>query len=244
MAIKKSSNSSLLLYGKNILVSGAATEYAEPIVMSLAAEGANLILTDKEKTILNDLTTRINKKYGLNSSSIELDLSHDRDQPYQHVSRSIIANDIKHLDGLVTLGYGQAVASTTMNFPTPLWKDNIQHNLDGIFILVKNLLPFLLSAKNPHIVFSLINNDQVVDDSHNLAQRVASYALEGFTMLLAEEMQTSHLSICGIKLDADFYQGETNKATLNKRSSVATELPRILATANKSYNGRILTPNT
>ena len=240
MANKKTINSSLLLYGKNVLVSGAAAQYAEAIVMALAADGASIILVDKQRAILKDLASKINKKYGLAPLIMELDLSHDRDQPYQHICRSLSANNIKHLDGLVTLGYHQGVPSNTLNFPTPLWKDNIQANLDGVFILVKNLLPFLLSAKNPNIILSLIN-DEGADHSYNLAQVVASSALEGFIKQLAMEMETSHLSVCGVKLDAEFYNG--SQASQGRRAAIVTELAKIIAATGKRYNGRILTSN-
>lgn len=234
MVAKKIANSSLLLYGKNILVSGAATAYAESIIMALAAEGASLILVDKEQTILKDLTIKINKKYGLSPISLALDLNYDRDEPYHNLSSSLADNEIKHIDGLITIGHYQGVPGNTLTYPTPLWKDTMQINLDGVFILVKNLLPFLLSSKNPSIIFSLLDEEQL-SHSQNLASHVASHALEGFTKMLAQEMTDSHLTVCGIKFNADFYSKNQSK-----RTSIATEFPKILATSNKQYHNRIL----
>lgn len=236
MAVKKLTNSSLLLYGKNIVVSGAASLYAESIIMALAAEGGNLILLDKENIIIKDLAIQINKKYGLTALTMPLDLSYDRDKPYQNIGQNLIANDIKSIDGFISLGSYEGVPSNTLSFPTPLWKNTMQLNLDGIFILVKNLLPFLLSSKNPNIVFSLLDEEQIIH-GNNIANGVASHALEGFTKILASEMDTSHLSVCGIKFGADFYRNHQSK-----KLSIVTDFPRILAARNKQYHNRILTP--
>ena len=238
MPAKRQNNNSMLLYGKHILVSGAAAEYAEAIVMGLAAEGASLILVDKDKGILKNLAAKVNDKYGLATLPLALDMRYDRDKPYHNISNAITARDINHLDGLITLGNYQGIPSNTLTYPTPLWKDTMQINLDSVFILVKNLLPFLLSAPSPSIVFSLMDESQM-EASNNIADGVASYALEGFTRVLASEMVNSHLTVCGMKLGKEFYSGNQSK-----QISMAADVPKILAAQGKQYHNRILAPSS
>lgn len=235
----KNKNLSLLLYGKNILVSGVNNKSAQAIALGLAAEGANLIIADKERVILSDLAETINVSYGLQVLTFSLDLSYDRDEPYNKLVKSINAKGYKHLDGVIVLNsYTDSYSLSNrniMNYPTPMWKDVIQINLDGVFILVKTLLPFLLNAKSPSLIFSMLEDANLLQ-TKNIAYGVANYGINGFFKLLAAEMETSHLSVSGVNLGPNFY----NNYGGTQVKKIVVAIPQIMATQSRKYHNKII----
>ena len=226
----------LLLYGKNIFISGACYGAAQYIAMALASEGANLVLADKNKRTLQELAANINHSYGLQAMTLPIDLSYDRDEPYQRMARSL--RDMRGLDGIIILNSykdnGQENEETIMNYPTPLWKDIMQINLDSIFILIKTLMPFLLSSSHPHLMLSVMDYEHIAS-SKNLAYGVSHYGLHGLLKLIAKELDNSHVSVSGLDLGADFPDIPQVKA-----KKIATAIPKLIDIKNKKFHKEII----
>ena len=234
---RNSKNNSLLLYGKTILVTGATSDEGKSIAMKLASEGAKLALIDNDLVALDNLAKNIKVSYNINSLVIPLNLRKDRASVYNNLAKRIAAKS-SHLDGVILAANQTGYTNNILTYPTLLWKEIIQVNLDANFILVKTLLPFLLSAQQPCLIFRLLDENNALQ-SGNGAYGVSKYALDGFMKMLAAEMSESHLAVFGITLE----NGVTpagKPLTQSNLMNAAALIPKIMAKNCKEFHGEIL----
>lgn len=238
--ITKLKNDSLLLYGKAILVSGAASQIGKAISFQLASEGAKLILVDNERLMLNNLATDIKKSFNTDSLTIHLDFKKDRAHPYDILAKKIDSEITRLSAAILATNYTgyKGFSSNILSYPTPLWKEIIQVNLDANFILVKTLLPFLLSSSQPHLIFCLADSNNALQEN-NGAYGVAKYALEGLMKLIATETLTTHLSVFGVILE-NIMEHSNDNTKQNTLSYATSLIPPIIANKSKIHHGKVL----
>lgn len=137
------------LKGKTALVTGASSGIGEATSRMLASHGVNLILCARRIDRLNNLSKVLNDEYGVDTCTIELDMSKKED-----IINAVenLSEKWKNIDILIN-NAGLALAKD-LYYESEL-DDAIQMirvNCEGLITLTKIIVPILLKSDNPFIV--------------------------------------------------------------------------------------------
>ena len=230
---------------QNILISGVNCDAALEIALPFIAEGANLILLEQDRALCNKICAELEKRSkDASILPLGLDMTMDREAPYNSVVQRISQAGMRHIDAAILLNGDAGFTNNLFDFPNSLWRQVTNRNLDGAFLLMKALLPFLMSSPNPTLVFSVADKDFVSSSGANagdkgnpvnIAYKVSSYALNGLVLALTDEMATSHISVCGAEV-----AGDLHNASEQRKKEVAKLLFDLATARKKRYHGKIL----
>lgn len=133
----------LKLSGKVALVTGAAGGLGRAQADALAAEGANIVVSDQKKPDFapnaRELINELKNKYGGDHISLTGDVSSEED--VQAMVHKIIAHYGK-IDILVNTA-GVSINHVSWDFPQEDWQTVIGVNLNGVFYCMKAVLPYM-----------------------------------------------------------------------------------------------------
>lgn len=136
-----------------------------------------------------------------------------RDFSASELSNAVIESveEFGEMDLLVFVGGSQREPSGSMllDIDDELWDSRMNRSARGFFLLVKYLLPYLISRPGSRIVVADISSD-----SPDAAAAAASAALEA-----SAEQMTEELSACGISLS---YKRTTGENTAEYITDVLT----------------------
>lgn len=182
-----------LLDHKRILVTGAGDGIGREAALTYARHGASLLLLGRTEHKLNTVKQAIAEAGGREARVLVLDLACTEPAPYQRLAQSL-TDEIPYLDGLLNnaglLGEIVPIAEQTPAH----WSEVMAVNINGTFMLTQALLPLLLKASNPSLIFSTSSVGRQGRANWG-AYSVSKFATEGMMQVLAKEYPASTLRV-------------------------------------------------
>ncbi len=220
------------LHSQVALVTGSTRGIGLAIARALAAEGCNLILTGRDEQALR----RVSRE--LASGQIKI-LGHPGDvrdpQSIDDLFRSI-RRQFKRLDILVN-NAGIAHSNLTIDkLPLPLWKDVIETNLTGMFLVTQAALAIMKRGG------TIVNNLSITANrvfAGSAAYAASKHGALGFTNTLREELSPKGIRVVALLLGAtstDIWNSFWPQAPRKKMMSAATVAAAVV-------NAILLPPN-
>ena len=133
--------------GRLAFVSGASAGIGEAVAKMLASNGVNLILAARRIEKLESLKSQLEKEYNVKVDVIKLDFSKTED-----IIKAIDNIENKNIDILINnagLALGKDLYyNNTMEDALQM----VRVNCEGLIVLTRLLLPYILKSKHGHIV--------------------------------------------------------------------------------------------
>ncbi len=179
------------LSGRLALVTGATRGIGLAIARALAAEGCDLIVTARDERAL----TRSSRE--LSRHRIRL-LSHTCDVRDPHSVDALfrsVRGRFKRLDILIN-NAGIAHANFPVEkLPFPVWKDVLETNLDGMFLVTQAALAIMKRGG------TIVNNLSIAANrvfAGSAAYNASKHAALGLTNTLREELRPKGIRVIGL----------------------------------------------
>ncbi len=222
-----------LLQGQVALVTGATRGIGLAIAQALAAQGCNLVLTGRDEPALR----RVSRE--LASAKIKI-LAHPSDvrdpQSIDDLFRAT-RRQFKRLDILIN-NAGIAHANLTVDkLPLPLWKDVIETNLTGTFLVTQAALAIMKRGG------TIVNNLSIVATrvfAGSAAYIASKHGALGFTNTLREELRGKGIRVVALipgATNTDIWNSFWPQAPRKKMMSPATIAAAVV-------NAILLPPNS
>jgi NAD(P)-dependent dehydrogenase (short-subunit alcohol dehydrogenase family) len=220
------------LLNQTALITGATRGIGLAIARALAAEHCNLIITARDQSAL----TKVSRE--LASAKVKI-LAHPCDlrDPHSvdHLFRSI-RRQFKRLDVLIN-NAGIAHAHLTVDkLPLPLWKDVIDTNLTGTFLVTQAALPIMRRGS------TIVNNLSIAANrvfAGSAAYVASKHGALGLTNALREELRHKGIRVIALlpgATDTEIWKTFWPQAPRKKMMSPATIAAAVL-------NAILLPPN-
>lgn len=177
------------LAGKVALVTGASRGIGLEIAISLAKEGASLVLTARDSAKLKETARKV-REAGGRAEIFTADL---RDEESLKELVKFTEEKFGNLDILVNnagVTYSNLLADTT----SEAWDMCMEVNARGPFILCRESLPLLGKSERGYIV-NLSSVVGVKGYAKQCAYGASKHALRGMSIALAEELADSNISV-------------------------------------------------
>ncbi|MGK2946524.1 MAG: YciK family oxidoreductase [Candidatus Malihini olakiniferum] len=182
-----------LLKNRLILVTGAGDGIGREAALTYARYGAHLILLGRIECKLHDIQAEILQETGTQSLIIPCNLLTVTHQECAVLAANL-ENQISHIDGVLhNAGILGDIAPITGQHPIT-WHQVMQVNVNATFMLTQALLPLLLKAASPSLVFTSSSVGRVGRAEWG-AYSVSKFATEGLMQVLADEYRTQHLRV-------------------------------------------------
>jgi NAD(P)-dependent dehydrogenase (short-subunit alcohol dehydrogenase family) len=185
-----------LLNKKIILITGASDGIGREIAKTYAFYGATVILHGRDNKKLESLYDEINEQGFPKPAMIPLDFAKANTHDYQCFYEAI-KKEFGQLDGLVH-NAAKLDPLTPIEFSdTADWLDTMQVNINAVYLLTHFCFPLLKKSKRASIITttsSVGRKGKAFWGSYS----VSKFAIEGFTQLLAEELENSSIRINAI----------------------------------------------
>ena len=158
--------------GRTAFVSGASAGIGEAVAKMLASNGVNLILAARRIEKLETLKNELEKNHNVKVKVIKLDFAKSED-----IVKAIdsLSDEDKKIDILIN-NAGLALGKD-LYYNNPI-EDSLQMirvNCEGLIVLTRLLLPYILESKHGHIV----NLSSTAADEANLSSTAADEAYSG-----------------------------------------------------------------
>lgn len=141
------------LSGKTVFLTGAYGGLGRAVAITLAAQGANLVISDKNPKILNKMCDALVKK-GLPEPIVyPMDLITSAPSDYLKLAR-LLEKKFGGLDVLIHCAAAFAGLTPFLLYETSRWLQGMQVNINSPVFLTQALLPLLLQTKGT-IIFTL-----------------------------------------------------------------------------------------
>jgi NAD(P)-dependent dehydrogenase (short-subunit alcohol dehydrogenase family) len=175
------------LSNKTILVTGASDGIGKCCAETFAAFGANVILLGKSQEKLEAIYDEIEAKQPGKVIIQPLDLNTATEADYQNLSHSL-SEQFEKLDGLILNASILGARSPIEFYPSDLWHETMQVNVNSVFSLCKVLLPSLQQSEDARLIFTSSSVGRK-GRAHWGAYAVSKFAVEGLMQTLAEELE-------------------------------------------------------
>jgi NAD(P)-dependent dehydrogenase (short-subunit alcohol dehydrogenase family) len=220
------------LHNKVALVTGATRGIGLAISRALADQGCNLVITGRDQKSL----ARVSRELGSAKIKVLAQPCDVRDpQSIDELFRAI-RRQFKRLDILINNAGIAHPLLTIDKLPLSLWKDVIDTNLTGTFLMTQAALPMMKSGA------TIVNNLSVVANrvfAGSAAYVASKHGALGLTTTLREEFRKQGIRVIALlpgATDTDIWNSFWPKAPRKKMMSAAT-----VATA--VVNAILLPPN-
>ena len=234
-----------LLAHRIILVTGTADSLGAAVASACAAQGATVILSDKEAASLEPLYDRIAATGAPEPAILPLDLEAG-DEPQYAAIAATIGREFGRLDGLAHCAAFAPFLSRIDDYDASEWERVLRINLTAPFLLTQACLPLLRQAPDAAIVFTA---DRVGRQglAYWGAFAAAKFGIEGLMQTLAEEtrdqgqLRVNSLDpgIVRTGLRARLYPGE-NPADLAAPESITSRYLYLLGPESRGVTGQAL----
>ena len=169
---------------KVIIITGAAGLIGKELCDAFACAKSSLIILDiAPKKVLDNIANRLKKRYKVSVSPYQLDIKNE--QSVNEIIDNVI-NKYKKIDVLINLAAIDAkfdknidkVPTTSFeNFPINIWKNTIDTNVTGTFIITQSVIRQMIKQKMGNIVnvastYSLVSPNQALYKSEEVKQTV------------------------------------------------------------------------
>jgi len=186
----------MVLSGKTILITGAAGGLGGAIALQCAGFGADLILLDKNRRGLGELSDRLVEQglpppglYPLNLAAAGVDEFGDLVE--------IIESGFSGLDALIHCAVDFDSLQPLEQVQPQDWLQSMQVNVNAPWLLSCTLLPLLKKSKNGHLFF-LLDDLETVTDAYWGAYGTGKAALTGMVRQFNATLDNTTVSVRGI----------------------------------------------
>lgn len=209
-----------LLEKKVILITGSSDGIGKAVAKTYAEYGATVILHGRNIQRLENVYDEIISAGYATPAIIPLDFSKATTYDYQKLSETI-EKEFGQLDGIV---HNAAMVSelAPIEFTEPAsWFDLMQVNINAVYLLTHSCLP-LLKKSNSASIITTSSGVGKIGRAYWGPYAVSKFAIEGFTQVLADELEKTNVRINAInpgatetKMRATAYPAE-DKSKLTK----------------------------
>jgi NAD(P)-dependent dehydrogenase (short-subunit alcohol dehydrogenase family) len=225
------------LCGKTALITGASRGIGLAIARALAAEGCNLILTARNEKSLAKISRE------LASAKIRI-LAHSCDVRDPHSVDALfraIRVEFRALDILIN-NAGIAHANLPVEkLPYPVWKDVIETNLNGTFLVTQAALVMMKRGG------AIVNNLSIAANrvfAGSAAYNASKHAALGLTNTLREELRPRGIRVIGLMpgaTDTDIWKTLWPAAPRRKMMSAETVAEAVVHALRLPLNATVET---
>tara|TARA_B100000029_G_scaffold246618_1_gene243556 strand:+ start:1273 stop:2049 length:777 start_codon:yes stop_codon:yes gene_type:complete len=176
-----------LLENKNILVTGASDGIGKCCATTFAKHGANVILLGRSLEKLESVYDEIE---AINPGKViiqPVDFSSMQENEYQGLTKSLTEN-FNCLDGLILNAGILGLRAPIEFYPSDVWQETINVNVNSAFHLLKASLPLLKLSKDARVLF-ISSSVGRKGRAHWGAYGVSKFAIEGLMQTLADELE-------------------------------------------------------
>ena len=206
------------LRGKVALITGATRGIGRAIARALAAQGCDLILTGRDQAALH----RASRELARGQNRV---LAHPCDVRAPHSVDDLfrtIRRQFKRLDILINnagITHGNLPVE---RLPFPLWKDVLETNIDGTFLVTQAALAVMKRGS------TIVNNVSIAANrvfAGSAAYNASKHGALGLTNTLREELRPKGIRVIGLfpgATDTDIWKTLWPQAPRRKMLSPAT----------------------
>jgi NAD(P)-dependent dehydrogenase (short-subunit alcohol dehydrogenase family) len=175
------------LAGRVIAVTGATGGIGSAVALAALHAGADVILMARNKRKLQVLYAQMEGIAPGKSSLVELDLEQALANDYDRIAAAIVER-FGRLDGLVHCAALLGTLTPVEQYDVPTWCKVLHVNLTAAFALTQVLLPALRNSADASVIFTSSGVGRQ-GRAYWGAYAVSKFAIEGFTQVLAQELQ-------------------------------------------------------
>lgn len=173
------------------LVTGATRGIGLAVARALAAEGCDLVVTGRNESGLKKISRELaSRKIRVLAQPCDVRDPHSVDALFRS-----IRGQFRRLDILIN-NAGIAHPNLTVDkLPYPVWKDVIETNLDGMFLVTQAALAIMKSGS------TIVNNLSIAANRvfpGSAAYNASKHAALGFTNTLREELRDRGIRVIGL----------------------------------------------
>lgn len=176
-----------ILAERIVLVTGAGGGIGSAVSQALAAHGATVILSGRNKKKLETVYDAIESSGGPTPTILEADLEKLTWDDYLSMA-SMLAEQFGRLDGLLHNAAILGDRSPIEYYDTMTWHRVMHVNLSAQFLMTRALLPVIKQAADPTIVFSSSSVGRTGLAFWG-AYAVSKFGTEGLMQVLANESE-------------------------------------------------------
>lgn len=181
-----------ILTGRRAVVTGAGRGIGHSIALALASAGANVAITARNTSELEQLVTEI-KAMGRQSLAVSCDVT-DPEQ-VQHMATTLIES-LGGVDILVN-NAGNAGSHKFQNHSDELWHRMLSVNLTSVYYVTKAFVPELIEQRWGRII-NIASIASRVGGSYIAAYTAAKHGVLGLTRALAVELLPYNITVNAI----------------------------------------------
>ena len=174
-----------MLSDKVILVTGAANGIGAAVAKAYAAEGAIIVLLDKDVPGLEQTYDAITA-LSIPAAIYPLDLKGAGINDYSDLVASI-ENHFGRLDGLVHCAASLGQLAPIEHQDPLSWSETLHINLTAAFLLTRACLPLMKKQQRGTIIFT---TDQYKDKAYWSGYGISKAGIEALSKQLADELET------------------------------------------------------
>lgn len=182
-----------LLARRTIMVTGAGDGIGREAALTYARYGASLLLLGKTEAKLAAVQRQIADESGPPARIYPLDMAFAAAEDYRRLAARVAA-DVPRLDGLLNnaglLGEVAPMAQQSADG----WRQVMEVNVNGTFLLTQALLPLLIKGVRPSLVFTSSSVGRQGRANWGV-YAVSKFATEGMMQVLAEEYPATTLRV-------------------------------------------------
>lgn len=182
-----------LLQQRIILVTGAGDGIGREAALTYARFGARLILLGRTESKLQAVKQQIEEENGAKAHIIVCDMLTADSARFSHLADAL-AQVIPRLDGVLHNAGLLGEIAPMARQPVDIWHDVMQVNVNAAFMLTQVLLPLLLKASSPSLVFTSSSVGRQGRAGWG-AYSVSKFATEGMMQVLADEYRQQNLRV-------------------------------------------------
>jgi NAD(P)-dependent dehydrogenase (short-subunit alcohol dehydrogenase family) len=171
-----------------ILITGAGGGLGGTAAMTLAKQGAHIILLDKSIAKLEAIYDAIIAENAPEPIMYPFDLAGATEQDYQELANKVLEK-YGSLQGILHSAVEFSAFSPMALVNTKDWGHSLNVNLNAPFLLTRVLLPVLQNSAHASIVFTSDSSARTAK-AYSGAYGVAKIALEGYADILADELES------------------------------------------------------
>ena len=182
-----------LLKQRIILVTGAGDGIGREAALTYARFGARPVLLGRTAGKLQDVKQRIMQETGTQAHIVVCDMLTASSAAFFQLADDLM-RVVPHLDGVLhNAGLLGDMAPMTAQSPD-VWQQVMQVNVNATFMLTQALMPLLLKADSPSLVFTSSSVGRAGRANWG-AYSVSKFATEGMMQVLAEEYRQQKLRV-------------------------------------------------
>ncbi len=184
------------LSGKTILITGAAGGLGAALAMACAAENAGLVLLDKNRRALGDLSDRIVAQGGPPPGLYPLDLAGAGIDEFDELAE-VIQSGFGGLQALVHCAVEFEGLQPLQQIEPRQWLKSMQVNVNAPWLLSCACLPMLKTSQNGRLFF-ILEDLEKISGAYWGPYGTSKSALAGLVKQFDEELGNTPVTVKGI----------------------------------------------